>query len=201
MRRAKLKSFYTSKNLVELFGEVKNQQKYAAIRRTGLVTLDASLIRVFEEKTKDDILSVLVSVPIEDLRKISNESEFKTFYKQQLDRIENAVLRKNARNEKLGKGLKWGHCTKILSIFVREIVLRSRICSNKEVKRLVPLLYVPLDSKVLGKLRGCGLSEVPNRIKDLSTAKQFWNLQELVRKAAKQAGTSAIYLDDVWVEG
>ena len=198
-----MNNFGDSKKLIEKFRQIKKQRqrKDAAIKRTALVTLGASLIRVFKEKTKHDILDALISVPIEDLRKINNESEFRAFYKHQLNRIEKAVLRKNARNRTLGKGLKWGHCTKILSIFIREVVLRSRICSNKEVKRLVPFLYVPLDSKVLRKLRDCELSEVPRRIKDLSTAGQFWNLQELIGRAAKEAGTFAIYLDDVWVEG
>lgn len=192
--------FAGSKKLVENFREIKIRQKDSAIKRTALVTLGASLIRVFEKKTKEDLLEVLGSVPIADLRKINSESKFETFYKLQLNRIERAVLKRNAKNKKLGKGLKWGHCTKVLSIFLREIVLRSRIFPDTRVDQLKPFLYAPLDSKVLRRLRKCGLAKVPHKINKLKTARQFWELQESIRKAAKEAGTFAIYLDDVWVE-
>lgn len=189
-----------NERLIEQFRQIKVRMEKTAVKRTALITLGPSLIRVFEKKTKKDLRKALESVQIKKLRDIKNESDFKNFYVNNLNRIKKAVLKRNAKNKKLGNGLKWGHCTKVLSIFLREIVLRSRIFPDADVKRLEPFLYAPLDSKVLRRLRNCGLPKVPRRINELGTASQFWRLQESIKKAASPADLFAVNLDDIWVE-
>ena len=42
-------------------------------------------------------------------------------------------------------GYKWGHATKILTLYIREFVLNSRYFTDAQVQAILPWLYVPID--------------------------------------------------------
>lgn len=187
--------------LVQEFVRIKKQHERTIVRRTAKVAMGASVYRVYQVDTKADVVRVLERFPYNALRHIKSQTEFKRFYQRQLGRVVQAVRMRNKDNPKLGNGLKWGHCAKLLSLFMRDIVLHTRLYTDVEVKRLTPMLYVPFDSIVLDRLRRrCGVSNVPKKLKDIAGSKVFWHLQMQLQNAAAQAETQAIHFDDVWAE-
>ena len=88
----------------------------------------------------------------------------------------------------------------MLALYCRDIVLRTRYFTEKDVNRLLPWLYVPIDSMVINKLRACGVRLPFTLIKEIDTEHKFFNTQELLGTAAKQVGIARIHFDDVWMD-
>lgn len=187
-------------SLVDEYRKIGKKHRELDIKRTAMVTLAPSVIRVFNQGTRSGLIECLKDIPIEEMREIKTEQSFKIFYCKQLDRVVKVVEKSNLKNLRLGRGLMWGHCTKVLSIYLYELVLRTRLFSTAQVKVLTPLLYVPLDSILLKRLRNCGMTNLPQKIKALSKKRQFWEIQDFLKKAAKKAGIPAIYFNDVWAD-
>ena len=92
-------------------------------------------------------------------------------------------------------GLRYGHATKILNIYVGLLVFYSPYFDPKKVKTVKHFLHVPLDSKVFKDLRRCTIKPVPKTIKDIDES-SYNRLQEVIRKAALEKKLPPFYLDE-----
>jgi hypothetical protein len=64
----------------------------------------------------------------------------------------------------------------VLTIFLREIVSQTRPFRDDEVPRIERLLYVPIDSITMDRLRGLGMRLPFKRIKEINTAEKFYHV-------------------------
>jgi hypothetical protein len=143
-------------------------------------------------------LAALGRVQIDLLARLTSEGQFTAWYEKELRRIAAAIRRKNKRNHRIHPGYKWGHATKVLNLFVREIVLQSRYFTDRQTVRLSRWLYTPVDSVVIRRLREMGLRPQFRNIKSIDTSRKFYAVQQWLRKAAKPVGVPAVWFDDNW---
>jgi hypothetical protein len=131
---------------------------------TTRASLPSSVIRVFQPTTKDVVVWAAVDPPGGWPSRASRTSRhFRHWFVPSLDKVANCVLALNPSEVKPGihPGNNRGHSTKILALFVRDIVLFSRYFSNTEVETIVPCLYCPVNRVVVDRLRRPG--ERPGR--------------------------------------
>jgi hypothetical protein len=158
-----------------------------------------SVIRVFEKGTKDDLMPMLLRVPIEQLPMLSDKTAFEAWFEKQLEPVAKTLAKRNGRRKSVQPGIKWGHAAKILAIYVRDVVLHSRYFEDEEVKRLTPWLFVPVDSKVMERLAHLGVQLPFNKIKEIATRDDFYLIQNLLSANCK-LGVPRVVFDDVWAD-
>ena len=185
-------------NLVGEFQRIKDRHSEAVRKRAVRVVLGPSVIRVFEKKSTDDIRPVLEAVPIDELLEIKKESEFRDWFNKHLEKVKEAVSVKNSSNPRIGEGYILGHCTKVLTLYLREIVLNSRYFDDVETNRIQYLLYAPIDSINIDRLEDLGCSLPFNAIKEIDTKEKFYHVQDALGRAAAQVGIPRIWFDDNW---
>jgi hypothetical protein len=158
-------------------------------------------MRVFRGGTRDLLVPGLRDLPVNRLPRLGSQEDYRVWYESSLEVVSSVLEHHNAENPRVNPGLKWGHATKILSIYVAGIVLWSRYFQDAEVRRLEPWLYCPIDSKVMERLEALGTVLGFSRIKDISSPDQFYYVQQALGKAASKVGVPRIWFDDNWALG
>ena len=170
-----------------------------AIRRTASrVVLGSSVIRVFEPGTKPKLQAALDRIDVDRLHGVRSQGAFKEWFARELGRVARVMKATNRRNSRVNPGYKWGHGTKVLCLWVRDIVLNSRYFPDATMELLSPWLYAPVDSVVIKRLRELGVRLPFRAIKEIDTARRFFAVQDTLAEAAKAAGVPRIWFDDNW---
>lgn len=159
----------------------------------------SSVVRVFAPGTKEDLLRVLLNVPIEALPRLSDQKEFEGWCETQLAAVARAVSQRNKTNPRVNPGLKWGHAAKVLALYLRDVVLHSRFFTDGEVARIAPWLFVPVDSKVMDRLRDLGVQLHFRQIRQIATRHDFYVVQNLLADNCAP-GIARVVFDDVWAD-
>ena len=105
--------------------------------------LGPSVTRVFVAGTIKDVRPLLEELPLRDVTGLRNESGYKAWFDAKARLVANRLRIRNANNPRVNPGLRWGHATKILALFMREMILNSRLFSDAEAERIAPRLYTP----------------------------------------------------------
>jgi hypothetical protein len=190
-----------TKRLVDEFCRLKERHdSELVVERTAAVTLGPSLIRAYNKGTKPRLFYALLSVDLESFSKCESREEFRKFFEAELEKVYRALAQDEENIRKHGLGLKWGHATKVLCIFLRDLVVYSRYFDEDTAKRLERFLYNPIDGIVMRKLEELGNDTGARRIKDIDTPDGFWRIQNLLGEAAELADTVQIRFDDVQAE-
>lgn len=140
--------------LLTEYQRLKINHEKAVQLRVARATLGSSVIRVFALDTRPDLIKAFDRIPVRELRAITGDDAFRVWFELHLDAVARVIARRNAGNARIQPGAKWGHSTKVLTIFLREMVSHTRLFRDDEVPRIERLLYVPLDSH----RRSCGLA-------------------------------------------
>lgn len=101
------------------------------------------------------------------------------WFETALQRVARTIRRLNppGPQRRIYPGYKCGHATKVLSIYVRDLVLFSRYYSEADARRIEQWLYCPIDGLVIDRLRRVGSDPTVNAIREVEEA-EFWRLQE-----------------------
>lgn len=186
--------------LVVEFHRLAGKHKEALLCRAARLILAGSVLRVFEAGSDHDMYPVLVKLEVDRLPGLGGQEEFRHWFEVALGRLARAILKKNRDRASIHPGYKWGHATKVLTLFLRELVLSSRYFTDAEARRIEPWLYTPLDRVALRRLNAVGYPTVW-AIKDIDTPKLFYRIQNDLGEAAAVAGASRIWFDDNWLDG
>ncbi len=184
--------------LSDEFERIKNAHKISLRRTAARVVLGASVMRVFQKGTKDSLFPFLSKIEIDPLKEIKNQDHFKLWFQRELSKLAKLINIGNYNNKRIQPGYKWGHGAKVLTLYVRELVLNSRYFYDHEVNRIQEWLYVPIDSIVINRLRKLDIALPFDRIKDIDTAEKFFDIQDKLHDAAKKIGVPKIWFDDNW---
>lgn len=155
-------------------------------------------MRVYVKGTRDALLPVLSSIDIDTLPKLVDQEHFSSWFDTQVDRIARVISECNPSNSRIAPGEKWGHATKIMAIFVRDLVLSSRYFPDAEAERLSFFLYVPVDGVVIARLKELGIRLPFDKIKGIDTRAKFYEVQETLTRAAAEVGVPRVWFDDNW---
>jgi hypothetical protein len=185
-------------NLVEEFQRIKEDHQKAVRHRAARVVLAPSVVRVYRKGSNKSLFPVLVAVPVDELGEVQTQEQFRTWFEAQLGELAAAIDKLNQGNDKIYPGYKWGHATKMLTLYLREIVLNSRYFKDAEADRLAVLLYIPIDDIAMKRLKklGCRLSF--SAINQIDTPEKFYGIQEILGQVAARIGVPRIWFDDNW---
>ena len=156
------------------------------------------MIRVFAKGTKQPLMEALVALDVEALPGLGDQAEFRRWFVHALGRVARRLKRTNHDNTRIMPGYKWGHATKVLALYVREVVLNSRYFTDDDVTRIEPWLYVPIDGVVMDHCRDVGVDPRVRRIKEIDSSAKFFRVQELLSGPAERAGVPRVWFDDAW---
>jgi hypothetical protein len=184
--------------LVTEFRRLGREHAHALQSRAARVVLGASVTRVFVKETKEDLFKALSAVPVSAIRSVRTDRQFKAWFEQQLTVVHRAISKRNRTNKRILPGARWGHASKVLTIFVREVVSHSSLLTDKERHRLEPFLFVPLDSINIKRLHKLGVRLPFSLIREIDTAEKFYKVQDLLGRAAASVGVPRVWFDDNW---
>lgn len=187
-------------NLLHEFQRIGHEHNRLVAQHASQVVLGASVLRVFAPQTKKELLPFLPALPLSELEEVSNQESFEKWFALQLNRLARRIILKNKDNPRVNPGYKWGHGTKILSLYLREVVLNSRYFNDPTMRKISPFLYVPIDSKIMDKMRNLGFKLPFSKIKDIHTKQQFMRVKKILGDAAAKVQVPRIWFDYIWGE-
>ena len=126
---------------------------------------------------------------------------YRRWFEAALQGVAATILELNPRGTRSGvhPGYKWGHGTKVLSLFVRNLVICSRYFTEEEARRIEWWLYCPIDTIVMRRLRRVGFDPGVRQINQIDEV-AFWRIQDALSIAAEEAGVPRVWFDDIWSE-
>jgi hypothetical protein len=199
---AGVKADGTAKALGAEFGRLELNHAAAVLKAVARSALPGSIVRVFSKGTRDALLDLLPRFAIDELRDLRDDTAFRDWFERQLTPVAARILELNPPElrARVHPGYRWGHTTKVLAVYVRDVVLYSRYFTDAEARRIEPLLYCPIDGVVLARLRKLGVDPGVRLISGISSRERFYGIQELLRAAAARVNVPAIWFDDNWAD-
>jgi hypothetical protein len=188
------------RNLKKEYVRLGKNHRNAIRTRIARTTIGASVGRVFKKKTKERIWPILKEIPVDAMLRLKNEPSYKEWFKKQLKVLAHKIGSTNKGNTRIFPGYKWGHATKILCLYLHDIVMHGEYSQQNDRERVKYWLYCPIDGLVMKSLKKCDVALEFTKIKDIDTEEKFFAVQDLLKKAAQEAGVPRIYFDDNWAD-
>jgi hypothetical protein len=187
-----------SEALIEEYERIKAKHRLAIMHTLARADLGPSVIRVYREGTREPLIQALISLDSDRLPSLDGQEAYRSWFEESLDNVAGVIAETNQGNTRIFPGYKWGHATKVLCIYVRDLVNYSRYFTDAESACISPWLYCPIDSVVINrlwKLRG----PLPfSQIKGIDTPEKFYFVQDLLDHAAARVGVPRVWFDDNW---
>ena len=180
------------------FLSIREDHWESAKRRSARVTLGSSVIRVFRKGTKTPLMKVLADLDMDALKGLTGQVAYEQWFTAALTRVARIIRRHNRANKKIMPGYRWGHAAKVLCIYCRDLLLNSRYFTDRQVQRIEPWLYVPIDRIVMDHCRRCGVDPGVRKIKEIDTRAKFFHVQNLLTSPARKVRAPRVWFDDAW---
>lgn len=189
-----------SETLVAEYARIRDVHARSMIRFTIRSALPASVIRSMSPGTKAALTAYLERIPVDELRGIESEAAYRAWFEAHLEPVARIIRRLSPPEQKplLYPGYKWGHGAKVLALYVRDLVLRSRYFSDEDADRIAPMLCCPIDGVVLQRLKQVGADVGIERIYQVDSKRLYWSIQDRLEAAACEVGVPRVWFDDVW---
>ena len=184
--------------LNEEFRRIKAQHPEALKKTTARVVLGPSVMRVYAKGTRAALLPLLPKLDVDTITRFKSQEQFSAWFDEHVDQIAKIIDRHNPRNTRIRPGFKWGHATKIMALYVRDLVLSSRYFSDTDAAKVSAFLHVPVDSVVIGRLKELGFRQPFTKIKEIDTRDKFYGVQEALAAAALAHNIPRVWFDDNW---
>ena len=188
-------------NLEEEFQRIKQNHRRAIIARVARICFSGSTGRVFPEKARatSRIKTVLQGINVDDLPTIDSQDAFKKWFEKQLGAVAAIIPDVTSKREKLTDGARrWGYGTKILSLYLRDIVEHCRYFTPDQAEKARKWLYAPIDGIVMKRMRECGVSLAFSKIMEIDSSNKFYDMQDRLGEAAEAVGVPRVWFDDNW---
>jgi hypothetical protein len=192
-------SMGTDTNLNAEFVRIHDRHRVAMRMRMARSVLGASVIRVFAPETKAGLQKALFAVPIDELLDVG-QTGFRQWYEDQLEHVAVEIRIRNANNSRLLPGLKWGHSSKVLCLYLVGLVEHSRYFSDKDCRKIAKWLHIPIDGVIIDRLRKLGVQLPFRKIREIDTSDKFYSVQDQLHEAASKIGIPRIWFDDNWAD-
>ena len=180
------------------FRRIKASHREAMRKTIARVALGPSVMRVYAKGTRDVLLPLLPKIDVDAVTRFKNQEQFSEWFDSHVEGIAKLIDQHNPRNTRIRPGIKWGHSTKIMAIYIRDLVLSSRYFPDADAKRVSFFLHVPVDSIVIGRLRTLGIRQSFSKIKEIDTREKFYGVQDALAIAAHPFGIPRVWFDDNW---
>jgi len=185
-------------SLKKEFFRLKKRHREAIRTRLARLTIGSSVGRVLKKDSKEQIWPILKRIPVDKIMQLRNEQDYKKWFEKQLNRLAQKIDETNRGNTRIYPGHKWGHATKILCLYLRDIVVHREYFHQNFRESIKNWLYCPIDSEVMCALKRCGVNLQFKKIKDIDTPEKFYSVQNMLGQAANKIGVPRIWFDDNW---
>lgn len=187
-------------NLEEEFQRIQGDHRRAVQTKAARIVIGPSVGRVFAKDTVGRIWPVLDDMDLNKLARIDSQAQFRQFFEERLNRLARKIRTTNPENvnPRIYPGYKWGHATKILCLFLNDMIVHRDFFATATANKLVHFLYVPIDSLVMKRLKQLGITLGFSQIKQIATKKAFYSVQDMLGEAARRVGVPRIWFDDNW---
>jgi len=180
------------------FRRIQRDHHRANRERAARVVLGPSIMRVYAKGTAVALRRLLPKIDVDQLPQIGSQKEYNAWFDRSLNRVARIIEHHNAKNRRIRPGLKWGHAAKILAIFVRDLVIYSRYFSDDEARRISYYLHAPIDGIVVARLRRLNAAPPFSKLKDITTRKMFYDVQETLTNYSAPLNVPRVWFDDNW---
>ena len=187
-------------SLIQEYRRINKKHKKTVQKRASRIVIGPSVGRVFAKGTVNQIWPVLADMDLRPLNHIKSQAQFQEYFEQALNKLARRIKRTNPENlnPKIYPGYKWGHATKILCLFLHDLVMHRDYFNDVTASRLVGFLYVPIDGIVMKRLKKLGIRLGFSQIKQIDNYKTFYDVQKMLGQAAQKVGVPRIWFDDNW---
>lgn len=93
-----------------------------------------------------------------------------------------------------------GTFCKVLSLYLRDLVLHTRYFTDAQACAMSDWLYVPIDSILIERLRSLGVNIPFRQIREVDSEGKFYEVQKLLADAAAKVGVPRVWFDDNWAD-
>jgi hypothetical protein len=180
------------------FRRIKVEHRDALKKTIARVVLGPSVMMVYAKGTRDALLPFLPKLDVDTITRFKGQDQFSAWFDEHVERIAKIIDQHNPRNTRIRPGLKWGHATKIMALYVRDLVLSSRYFSDMDAATISAFLHVPVNSVVIERLRELGARQPFTKIKEIDTREKFYGVQEALASAALAHNIPRVWFDDNW---
>ena len=158
-----------STTLTHEFSRIRESHHQAIVRTVARAALPSSVSRVFAAGTAASLAAMLPSLALDELPKLSDQAGYRKWFEAALKPVADTILRLNPPELRPGihPGFKWGHATKVLSLFARDVVTFSRYFTDADTAQIERWLYCPIDGIVIDRLRKAGFDPQVALIREL----------------------------------
>lgn len=146
-----------NKDLLKEYQRIKKDHKKAIQIRAARVVIGPSVGRVFVPGSTKKIWPVLRDMDLNGLAGINTQEKYKKWFEGKLKDFAKIIRETNPNNTKIHPGYKWGHATKILCLFLNDMVVHRDYFDAKTANRLIYFLYAPIDGIVIKRLKKLGI--------------------------------------------
>ncbi len=184
-------------SIEEIFTILRGEDTYKSfvVNRIIKIILGSSVIRAFSKGTKPLLMKGLKAIPINEIDQLTTQTEFDSWHKSQVGKIQTILVRGDKETARFGNGELYGHAAKVVNLYIGHLLLFSQYFKKVTINRVKHFLHVPLDRKVFIALKGEKSIIVPKSIKELIPG-TYDSIQNAIRKHALNAGLPAIYFDE-----
>jgi hypothetical protein len=180
------------------FERIKQMHGEATRKTAARGVLGPSVVRVFSKGTREALLHLLPKIEVDTLPAMRSQEEYSAWFDSTLNRVARKIDSHNSSNTRIRPGLKWGHASKVTSLYVRDLVLKSRYFSDADAKKIARFLHVPIDGVVIDRLGALGVPPPFKLIKEIDTRKKFYAVQSSLDAAARAHKIPRVWFDDNW---
>jgi hypothetical protein len=182
------------------FRRLKKHHREAIRARLARSTIGSSVGRVLKKDSKKQIWPTLEKIPVDEILRLRSEQDYKKWFEKQLGVLAREIDKTNKRNARIYPGYKWGHATKILCLYLRDVVIYREYFLKNYREKVKYWLYCSIDSQVMSALKRCKVNLPFKKIKDIDTPEKFYDVQDKLKQAASEAGVPRIWFDDNWAD-
>ncbi|MDD5458332.1 MAG: hypothetical protein PHF37_02940 [Phycisphaerae bacterium] len=196
----KMKNKTKTISLEEKYRHINENHKKAIRSRLARSTIGSSVGRVLEKGSKEQVWPILEQLPVDEIIHLQSEQDYKNWFENQLNVLAKKIHETNNGNTRIYPGYKWGHATKILCLYLHDIVMHREYFLKNDIDKVKYWLYCPIDSQIMSTLKKCGVELGFDRIKKIDEAKKFYDIQDMLGTTAKKVGVPRIWFDDNWAD-
>jgi hypothetical protein len=186
--------------MIDEFERIKANHLDALRARSARAATGPSIIRVFAAGTVPGLRRVLLALPVDGLPDVVQAGRFEAWHEKQAERVARELRVYNAGNQRLAPGLKWGHATKVLNIYLRELVEHVRFYPDATAYELRTHLHVPIDGVLIDRMRELDVPVPSRTIKGIANREMYRTFQQTIKEAADTVGVPPVWFDDNWAE-
>lgn len=190
----------TDGKLEKKYKVIGKEHRKSLLKISARSVLGSSVIRVFNSGSKSGLINCLEKINVDDLLRLKDEVNYKAWFQNNLSKLSQEIKKTNPQNKNIYPGYKWGHATKILNLYIREVVEYKRYFRDADAAKIRKWLYVPIDSQVMKMIRKLDYTLKFSKINEIDTADKFYEVQDLLGRAASAVDVPRIWFDDVWAD-